>query len=173
MIRVKAGSLDAAVFDLGQVGPLLRTAAMEGLQAAGLVLAQDVRANISLTDHTLADLAKMDHPYATRHGRILVHPERPYSVHKQSGKLLRALKQHMSVTGGYFEVWLDEGEVDYAKHVVEGTKVMLARDVLWDTAAQASTRKAMMRSYIRVVGKEFKAKAAIRFGGRAGSGTRL
>jgi len=171
MIRV--GSIDAAVIDLGKVGVLLQKAALEGLRAAGQALAQDVRANLSWTCHSLDDLAALDPPYAKRHGTIQIHRERPYGVHTQSGALLAATKD--AASGGlsdHYEVWFDLGAAEHARWVVEGTKYMLPRDVLWDTASQRTTRRAMMRAFVRVFGKEFRTKAMIRFRPVSGSGTR-
>jgi len=41
--------------------------------------------NTDLTDHTLADLARLDHPYARRFGANKIHDDR--LIHRQSGSL--------------------------------------------------------------------------------------
>jgi hypothetical protein len=50
-----------------RIGAVLATNIMGG------TLLERIKANISLRDHTLQDLAALDHPYARRHGSIRIH----------------------------------------------------------------------------------------------------
>lgn len=172
MIRVSAGAINAAVVDLGNVGKRLRPAVMQGLQAAGEELYRAVDDNLAATCHTQADLDRLDNPYAKRHGSIRIHPERPYLVHQQTGRGRRSLRRQLMPMQDFFEVWLDLSAAPHMERVIQGTKVMLPRDTLWLTAGQRATRKAMLTAFVRVLGKELKTKAMVRFTGRVGTGPR-
>lgn len=90
---------------------------------------EELKKDIAVLDgHTLEELAKMGHPYAERE------PNPPHLepvIHTQKGKLLRAVKQIMSINrrGGYLKVYVDELDVPYIKWLVNGTTKMIARPV--------------------------------------------
>ena len=63
-----------------------------------------------------------------------------------------------------YRVGFRYGVVDYAKYVVEGTRVMLPRNTVLRTSQEPAVRKAMMQSIVRVMGKHFRTGAGIRFG---------
>jgi hypothetical protein len=101
--------------------------------------------NISLTDHSLEDLARLGHPYASRRPnagesrvRSLTGHDPYYQVHKQSGKLLNSKRSgttKVSISkGGNLKagafVMLDERKAKHAAHVVYGTSKMIPRPVL-------------------------------------------
>ena len=136
------------------------------MDAAGGIWHQKVKQNVSLRDHTLSQLAAMDHPYARRHGSIRVHQSRPYSVHSQSGKMLRSIKGKSVKSGKYpaFKVMTDLRTAPHARYVIQGTKVMLPRDVIWNTGLESGTRKEMMKAVVRALGKGLRSGAALRFG---------
>jgi len=95
-----------------------------------------VKRNISWHDHSLADLAALDHPYAKRHGDIYLHHP-PYLVHTQSGQLLSSLFEKTEDAVFAFGrldasaiVGNDTSVAPHAQDVIFGTSVMLPRDYL-------------------------------------------
>jgi hypothetical protein len=148
----------------------LAQARTKGLEDAGRILRRECEATISFTDHSLADLARMDHPYARRHGTILVHRDRHWAVHTHTGTMKRALLGSLSGEGDWYEVWIDLGEAPHAKWVIGGTKWMLPRDPLWQTAQDIRVQRLMMKAFTRAFGKEYRTKAVLRFTPRTTSG---
>lgn len=142
-----------------------RTAAATRIanQAMGAVLLDEVRKNVSLKDHTLQDLAGLDHPYARRHGKIRenVLGHEGWKVHSHTGRLLAATRGRMS--GDNFQVYFDTNRAPHARYVVLGTRVMLPRDPIGQTAAQKYVRTAMLRTAVRVMGKIYRTGASVRF----------
>jgi hypothetical protein len=137
--------------------------------AISRVLFDAVRANVSATDHTLADLRRLDHPYARRHGSIQIHGGSQTTVHKHTVQLLSSLRVEKlpsanSPTGEAYAVWFDVAAAPHAAFVVQGTRYMLPRDVLWATTQDPAVRKSMMRATTKVLGKALRTKANIRFG---------
>jgi len=108
------------------------------MKKAADILDGEVTKNMSLSDHSQADLTKLGHPYARRHGpegKGLHKP--PWLVHRQSGKLLSSKfkgSSEASVLGGQLKVsgWvgLDQGRTGYAQAIIWGTSRMIPRDVL-------------------------------------------
>lgn len=132
------------------------------------VLFDEVGVNVSYVDHTLADLRRLDHPYARRHGSIKTHGEDPNVVHTRSGEMYRSLKVEKlpssnSVTGEAWTVWFDISASEHAKFVVLGTKYMLPRDVLWATTKDPRVQKRMMQAAVATLGKKLRTKANVRF----------
>ncbi len=137
-------------------------------RAVSAALFDDVRGNISHTDHSLADLRRLDHPYARRHGSIRIHGGSQTVVHKQRGDLLASLRVEKlpsanSPTGEAYAVWFDVGAAPHAAFVVRGTKYMLPRDVLWATTKDPNTQKNMMRVATKTLGPLLRPKANVRF----------
>jgi hypothetical protein len=174
------GALRVTILTLHKLGISERRAAVEAANAAGKILQSKVIQNISLRDHTLAQLAAMDHPYARRHGSIrihrkgstaLVHPE--YRVHTQSGALLNAVRVAPASSRPHWRLWLDKGVAPHAEYVIHGTRVMLPRDVLWDTAKAPAVQRSMMKAITRRLGRGLRTGAALRFGdtGKSSGGT--
>lgn len=94
-----------------------------------------VEANMSLTDHSLKDLAIMGHPYAARAPQSIHSPE--YQVHQQTGRLLKAKYsgiEKAEVTGGSLTaaafVGIHQSEAAHAIPVIYGTWKMVPRDFL-------------------------------------------
>lgn len=172
MISFDAGALRVTILSLHKLGVSEQKAAVAAANAAGKVLETKIRQNMSLTDHSLASLAAMDHPYAKRHGSIrihqrgsssLVHPEN--RVHTQSGDLLRSITVGKAISRPHWRLWLDTGIAPHANYVVKyGTKTMFRRDVLWDTAQAPKVQKAMMKAVVRKLGKVLRTGASLRFG---------
>ncbi len=137
-------------------------------RAVSSVLFDDVRGNLSHTDHSLDDLRRLDHPYARRHGSIQIHGGSQTVVHKQRGDLLASLRVEKlpsanSPTGEAYAVWFDVGAAPHAAFVVRGTKYMLPRDVLWATTKDPNTQKKMMRIATKTLGPLLRSKANVRF----------
>ena len=119
------------------------------MKNATKLLYKEVTKNISLTDHSLEDLARLGHPYARRHGPegAGIH-QPPWLVHKQSGKLLKSRYQGSSdaeVTNGQLVVsgWvgLNPDEAPHALAVIFGTWRMIPRDALRGSLADSGLQK--------------------------------
>lgn len=108
------------------------------MDRAGGMLDADITENMSLGDHTLADLAAMGHPYALRHGPKGIQIHDPYwLIHTHTGRLLGSKSRGVSevgIVGGNLKVnaWvkLDEAMAPYALGIIWGTSRMIPRDVL-------------------------------------------
>lgn len=94
---------------------------------AGKILLKNTRKAVSLRDHSMQDLAEMDHPYARRHGRIRIHGGSGL-VHTRSGRMLASLKSEQP-NARTFRYGFDTSVAPHAVYVLQGTRVMLARDV--------------------------------------------
>lgn len=98
------------------------------------VLKEKVRQRISLSDHTLEDLAEMGHPYASRAPQHIHDPD--YGVHIQGGELLAGLysfTEQASVNFGALNASANVGisdVVEHALYVIMGTSKMVPRDFL-------------------------------------------
>jgi hypothetical protein len=172
MFSIDVGSVRATFDALQGVSEVL--AGKAALEAGMLSLRGDIEANVGVTDHSLRDLAGLDHPYARRHGSIQIHTRKPWTVHKQSGAMFNSLED--AITGGGSTgaslralIWFNLGKAPHAKYVIEGTRVMLPRDVLWQTANDERVKKRTMKAIVRVLGKELKTKAKMRFTNLAGT----
>lgn len=102
------------------------------------IMDEEVTKNISLTDHSLKDLAKLDHPYSLRHPQQLHDPN--YLVHTQGGGLLESKQSGSggaSIDDGILKatafVRLDTDQAQYAAYVVYGTSKMIPRPVLMES----------------------------------------
>ena len=165
-VEIQAGSLAASLKNLGKVrDKIFKKAAKQALTAAGKDLEDALLANVSFTCHSLEQLARLGHPYSKRWGRIRIHSKRPYLVHKQSGKMSRNITGKMMGSGSSFayRVGFNYDKADYFKYVVEGTNIMHGRNVVLATALQEDVRVRMMQSVVKVMGKEMRTGAAIRF----------
>lgn len=108
------------------------------MEGAVEILDNEVTKNMSIVDHTGRELAKLGHPYASRHGDKGKPIHEPYwQIHRRSGKLLASKKVGVtepSIISGKLQVvgWvgLDEGEAEHALYVIWGTSVMIPRDPL-------------------------------------------
>jgi hypothetical protein len=173
-LRVSAGSLRFSIMAIGNVRVSLARASQAAIRAAGEGYRDAVRSNISLTDHTLRDLARLDHPYARRHGGIKLHggdtnggriSDGRSLVHRQSGRMVRGLRGALRGTGkrAAYEVWFDAMTAPHAEDVILGTRRMLPRDPLWDTATAPQTVRDMRLRIVRELGAVLRSQAIIRF----------
>lgn len=153
MMRLNVQSLKNTVRGLRRAGKQMLDAAEAGTIEAGKAWEGAVRRSMSMRTYSLEQLAAQDHPYAHRHGSIsihrsgsddLAHPE--LRIHTRSGSLLNALKTDFNPRGMRFSMHLDAGIAPHAPYVIEGTRVMLGRDVLNDAALAPKTRKRMLVS---------------------------
>lgn len=145
---------------------LIEEAGRVAMAEAAQVLLTYARKVLSLTDHSLRDLRRADHPYARRHGRIKVHAATPWKVHTHTGRLLQALRDAPYDVGDMpaHMVYLDTSEAPHARYVVEGTRTMLPRDPLWTgVALQPGVQKKLMTTIVRVMGLDFRTKIGVRF----------
>lgn len=174
MLRFDAGSLRTTILNIRKIGLSEQTAALAGAKAAGEQLLFHVKQNISLRDHSLAELRKLDHPYAKRHGSIRIHQSGSKSllhpqnrVHSQSEAMLRSLKSRLSKAGRgiKYTVWLDTAIAPHVRYVVgeQPTSIMIPRDVLWDTAQSPFVIAKMMRKITNQLGKALRSGGTLRF----------
>lgn len=187
-LSADAGSVRFAVAAMDTARASAREAGDLALAAAAAELYAQIRTNMSYTDHpelsgrgralvrrkgTRTASPTLDHPYATRHGRIQVHGDGQRVIHKRTGRLLSALRLDRlpsQIPGEEnWNVWLDADAVDYAYHVIQGTKVMLGRDLLWETAIDPRVQRQLMKTIVRVYGKELRTKAVLRFARTSGA----
>lgn len=172
-LRLDIGSVKATI--VGLDATFEKVAKSKALVEGGAFIHAEIRRNMNVTDHTLADLRRLGHPYARRHGRIRVHPERPWLVHRQGGSLISSLRRKTirRVGSSKVRIWLDTSKAPHATYVVKGAQHMLGRDVLWNTATDARVRRETMRIVVAILGKDLRSKAGIRFGTVAGTGTAI
>jgi len=164
--HVNAGSLAATIFNLRNLNAKIGKDGRKALVAMGQVLHYEIKKAISHRDHTLADLRALGHPYAKRHAGIKIHSGKTYIVHAQSGKMLKAL--HRGRFGNAYRVWIDRAGASrsgfvYAQAVMEGTKIMHGRGTLWTVANMHSTKVAMMKAAVKVLGATLRTQSGIRF----------
>jgi len=115
-----------------------------------------VEANISLSDHSLKQLADMGHPYATRSPQHIHDPE--YQVHSQSGVMLAGKfsgTERVSIRSGKLvaSAFVGIEGVAHAVHVIFGTSRMIPRDFLDGSLQEEAgeARKLLGRSLKNVV----------------------
>lgn len=108
-----------------------------GLKEAAQVLEDKIIENASLEDHSLKELEKLGHPYASRNPQEIHTPS--YQVHTQSGDLVDAVSQRQ-INQYAIDVGVDETKAPHVVHVIYGTSKMVARDFI-------------RGSYLEVIGK--------------------
>lgn len=172
-MRVRIGGLGATVQAMREMQARVRAAQPMVLEAGGRAYLGGVQAVAGLQDgHGPAELAAMDHPYARRHGSIqeskLGHPG--WWVHKQTGSLFRSITGRM-VSPAEYEVFADTSIAPHAEAVINGTSVTFARDFIWIAGELRVVRRRIMRAMVRVLGRQLRTRAHVRFGdpGIAGS----
>lgn len=143
---------------------------IETLKAMAAVFEAEVRANISLRDHTLADLRRLDHPYAKRHASIKLHQGLPPKIHIQNGDLVKSLSTEMRRGRGGLggshavaRVGFIDNPPEYAGDVLFGTEKMHGRQVLEWTALESKTKRKMFRAAVNVLGPRFRTQAKMKF----------
>lgn len=125
-------------------GQFLKTV-NETMKVGGQTVEYRIRRNSSLSDHSLAALRRLGHPYASRHGSKGLQIHDPYyQVHSQGGGLLNALftkQEDASFDSGRVRaavaIGFDENRAPHALFVVFGTSKMIPRDVLEGSLREA------------------------------------
>lgn len=182
MIQFRVGGVKTMIMAIRNVAVSEMEAANIASIAAGAQLFDAIRSVAMRSDHTLQQLAALDHPYARRHGTIktrgLGHPRSPYltnqanQVHKHTGKLVGSLRLRTSrgtvYSPGTYDpprasVGFDAEMPDYVVYVVYGTKVMHGRNFIADAANSPGTARAIMKIVVRVFGKWFRSQGSLRF----------
>lgn len=137
-----------------------------GMEQAARVFALHVQRNITERDHSIRDLARMDHPYAKRHKQIKpIHNNASHIrdgrhiIHTRSGKLASALKvaARGDKHGVDYLVHIDPAVAPHIRHVLKGTKKMLPRYPIQETAmspvVQAEIRTTIILFLRRTFGR--------------------
>lgn len=169
--RVDPVSLKLTIVALGNTRVSMKQAATRAVDGAGRALRARVRSNVMATAYSLEALAAKDHPYARRHGEILsVFRKRTYmidsrhAVHTRTGQMVQALYGGMRAGGTIaYDLGFDLNHAPHIRYVLEGTKYMLPRDPLWQTANAPETVREMRLGIVRALGKALRSQAAIRF----------
>jgi hypothetical protein len=68
------------------------------------------------------------------------------------------------VTPSEYEVFVDTAVAPHAAAVINGTSVMFARDFIWIAGELRVVRRRIMMAMVRVLGKQLRTKAHVRFG---------
>ncbi len=145
----------------GLGGRHLAIAQTLALQRAGEHLKGEIHRNATNRSYDQAALDKMGNPYARRHGSIRVHQSKPYTVHKQTGRMSSTLtgKMRDAYKKPKYRIGFRYNR-KYTKYVITGTKVMLPRNILYNTSQEKDVRHKMvdlvnktMSSYINKYAK--------------------
>lgn len=169
--RVDQASLNFTIIAIGNAQVSLREAGIAAVRGAGQKLRARVRDNVSSTAYTLAELARKDHPYARRHREILpIFRRRKYmldgrhAVHVRTGTLRNALRGSMRQGRQVaYDLDFDRNAAPWVSYVLEGTRYMLPRDPLWQTAQSPEMIREMREGVVKALGKGLRSQAAIRF----------
>jgi len=145
MYRVDSKDLRITLQTFKRLIKTNRMAAHAAIDAAGDVALKAIRKNLSDHTYTQDQLTALDHPYAVRHGRILVHSQRPWLVHDQGGgSILRTLKGEVVHTRKSVDYQISVSGL-VAEAVIQGTSVMLGRDTLNQTVQQKQVQKKLQK----------------------------
>lgn len=157
MIKVKGRTIRATVLDMRNASLAARAAGRQAIIGMGRLAAEHIKKNMSSKAYTRKELNDLDHPYAQRHGRILIHQDRPWLVHDHGSKRLLKEMFHYPIRnkarGFGYEIRM-KGE--YSRFVIKGTRVMLPRDTLRATVNQPDVQKQMMDLGMKMIRAEFK-----------------
>lgn len=174
-------SLRLLIKNVGEAKINIEAAYAVAVKAAGEKWESIAKQSLSETDHSLKDLARLDHPYARRHGVLSLHagsmPQYMADgrdiVHTRSGVMVSALRSGFLTTdnGPTYRLWLDKS-VPEVKFVLEGTKNMLPRDPLVSTALARGTQNEIMSSIVSRLSRRFGSTVRAKFvtGRRFGGG---
>lgn len=122
------------------------------MKSVGADVLGKVRENIGFSDHSLAALRDLDHPYARRHGPQGKHlHDLSFQAHRQSGVMYTAsfaTIREASIDGGRLEaaaiVGINELQAPHAAQVIFGTSRMIPRDFLSGTVQTLAVRELVM-----------------------------
>jgi hypothetical protein len=166
MIKIDQASFKFTIIAIGNAEVSMEKASKAALQAGGDEFQRQLRGYVSRTDHSLADLARMGHPYAKKHGSIQIHKKTPWIVHAQSGTMKGAIRGGLKQSGTdlAYELTFDTGKAPHAKYVIEGTNVMLPRDVIWETGHHPIVRRKIVKAIFKKLGQGLRSQAVVRIG---------
>ena len=150
------------------------------VERAGRLIEANIRENVSIPAfgatprlHAFA-LRAIDHPYAKRHSEIQVAPlgghpgfrRRQLLVHTVSGRLARSIRGTFKrvKAGPEFRVRADRRIAPHAKFVIEGTRVMHPRDILFATLVDPTTQREVLGELVFVLGRIFRTGGSVRLG---------
>lgn len=170
MIKLRQSSMSQAIAKLKKLGSAARYGAHEGVAKQGQALLKTVQLNMSLTDHSLQDLADLDHPYAARHSGIQIHKgtsatlsDTTNYIHTHSGKLRRAMRGEKKTDKIVYQISVNESAAtnksgdSYAKYVFQGTGIMHPRPIMRETAntpqVKSGIEQGMLRSIAKAISK--------------------
>lgn len=169
--RVDKTSLKFTLIAIGNATISFDVATEAAVKAAGEVYRHAATLSVTEGDHTPAQLAALDHPYARRHGRLTLHAgsgggwmaDGRHLVHFQTGSLARSLTVVQRGAGAAYTygVHLDPNNA-HVKKVLLGDRLMLPRDPLWSAARGPKTVDGMQRAILRTLGRVLRAQAAVR-----------
>jgi len=171
-LKLHTGSLRFTILSIGNQKITLKAAGAAACDEAGAVLLKAADRAVSRTDHTLPDLAALDHPYARRHGSLTLHAGEgdggwiragEHAVHQQSGQLRRSLYGRTLTTRIGYAVGFDPAIAGDSIEAISGNPRMLPRDPLWEAANGPTTLLEMKRAVVRALGKSLRSQAVIRF----------
>lgn len=120
-MSARVEGLNAVISNIRNIIPKETTKMNARLSAAGAVVEKSVKNHASLTDHSLADLAAMGHPYSKRYPADSgPHPDN--EVHNQSGTLLAAVEkvEDLNQIHSTIEVGVREENVPYIEALIAG-----------------------------------------------------
>lgn len=168
-IQIDAASWRMTIIALGNASVSMETAARVAVITGGAILLNEVRRNVSRTDYTLDQLAKLNHPYGKLRwpGGINTgalggeFAKRPYLVHVRSGAFRSSIRGRPTTGQIGYEVYAAD-TAPWVKYVILGTRVMHARDVIWQTAHDPAVKRKMTMAVIRVLGDGLRLQAAVR-----------
>lgn len=132
------------------------------LQRAGEYLKGQIHKNATNKSYDQSQLNALGNPYARRHGNIRVHQSKPYTVHQQTGRMASTLtgKMRNAYRKPTYRIGFRYNR-KYHKYVITGTKVMLPRNILYNTSQEKPVRHKMidlvnktMSSYINKYAKQ-------------------
>jgi hypothetical protein len=171
MIKLRQSSMNQAIAKLKKLGSAARYGAHEGVAKQGQALLRTIQSNMSLTDHSLQDLADMGHPYSkVRHSSIQIHEgtsakladTRNY-IHTHSGKLVRAMRGEKKTDKIVYQISVNESAAtnksgdSYARYVFQGTGIMHGRPIMRETAntpqVKSEIEQGMLRSIAKAISK--------------------
>lgn len=175
-IVIDTVSIGRAVSAVRGIPRRTKPAKVAAVASAGIIFAAAVRKNVGISpiggspeSHYTA-LAALDHPYAARHGAIQIRPsggtagiDPTQTVHSVTGQMARSLFATINVRRPAFEVGFNTAQAPHARYVIQGTRVMLGRDVLTGTLNDRGVRRAMRQEVVRIFGQVFRTQIAIRF----------
>lgn len=109
------------------------------IEKAGVHLRDEIRKNASVTRYSQRQLDSKGNPYARKHGSIQyrrIPPLRSFQIHTRTGKFLRSIRGRLfprtSKRPAQYTIFL-QGAPEYAKFLIEGSKVMMPRDIFVGT----------------------------------------